>query len=146
MAKGANWISYDTKLVYASQSSTPISSINLFFLHISLISIIIPTLYCTIVHARMSTLLSLPIETLLQISAEVHREDIENYSISCNRIFELSMNVLQKHRSRKRFRHASVSAHFGEAFTLRSPSEHRNSHLSQFFCHTPHRTRYCAIR
>lgn len=57
--------------------------------------------------AIMSRLLALPNETLLQIN-EVVQEDLENFTLSCKRIYIVGKDAIQKHRERKE-KHTKVS-------------------------------------
>ena len=59
----------------------------------------------------MDNLLNLPNEVLLIIVNDVHRDDIENFALSCKIVFELSQNALAKHRSRKKHAKTTLQAH-----------------------------------
>ena len=51
----------------------------------------------------MNSLLCLPNEVLSIIVARFHRDDIENFALSCKTILEVSESALIKHRSRKKY-------------------------------------------
>ena len=60
----------------------------------------------------MPDLLSLPNELLLLISYNTYRDDIESFTISCKNIFAVSRDILEEHRSRKRYNKITLHAVF----------------------------------